>query len=103
MPLPVPEAHVLQRVTAATAGGKRQTGEGAQNVFSSSPMDVTQAPPSDGALPLLDTQLDEPGMREHVNSLILAEMEAMAASGAADEASYLSRLPPLPPPTACRT
>jgi hypothetical protein len=61
---------------------------------------MEQAPPSEGALALLDTQLDEPGMREHVNSLILAEMEAMAACGAADEASYLSRLPPLPPPAA---
>jgi hypothetical protein len=51
----------------------------------------------EGALPLLDTQLDEPGMRDHVNQQLLAEMEAMAAEGAADEASFLARLPPLPP------
>ena len=54
----------------------------------------------EGALPLLDTEIDEPGMRDYVNGLLLAEMEAMAGEGAADEAAFLARLPPAPPPRA---
>jgi hypothetical protein len=53
--------------------------------------------PLEGCLTLLDDTLDAPGMREVVNALLMAEMEAMAARGEADEASFVARLPPLPP------
>jgi hypothetical protein len=51
---------------------------------------------AEGALPLLDHELEEPGMRDYINGLVLAEMDAMAAEGA-DELFYAARLPPLPP------
>ena len=51
---------------------------------------------AEGALPLLDHELEEPGMRDYINGLVLAEMDAMAAEGS-DELHYASRLPPLPP------
>ena len=49
----------------------------------------------EGYVPRLDTELDEPGMREYVDSLILSEMEVMASEGM-DEAYFISRLPSLP-------
>ncbi len=59
------------------------------------PLAVMAYEEEEGALPLVDHELDEPGMRDYVNSLILAEMEAMALEGL-DEAAYASRLPRLP-------
>ena len=51
----------------------------------------------EGYIPRLDTELDEPGMREYVDTLVLAEMEIMASEGM-DESFYLSKLPLLPVP-----
>ena len=58
--------------------------------------DATDSTPSEGCLPLYDTELDEPGMRDYINTLLLEEMEVMAGEGQ-DERAYLCRLATLPP------